>query len=286
MATRVAVYRIAGHTRSRIMCEAMHRGIIACGDYAELLDESTYRRPEYDAAVFYGLEGNTPRLFREYREAGKPAVYIDLGWWKRREGGRFSGYHKISVGSRHPRAYYRRFAHRSDRFREMGVNIEPWRRSDHGHRHIVLAGMGDKAAAAEGYKPEQWEREAIKTIRKHSNRPIIYRPKPSWKTARPIPGVLYSPRTQELEPLLQGAWAVVTHHSNVAVEAVLAGVPAFAVDGVGADMGLAELERIESPIYPDGRELWAADIAYCQWSVAEMAAGLPWAHLKREELIS
>ena len=94
-----------------------------------------------------------------------------------------------------------------------------------------------------------------------------------------------SSASQETGAALKGAWAVVTHHSNVAVDGLLQGIPAFCWQGVAAPLSSQDLTKIETPVYPDGREQWTADIAWCQWSIAEMKAGLPWLHLKSEGLI-
>jgi hypothetical protein len=264
----------------------MAEGIARAGEHVELVFEDQYDgRAHGDAAVFYGLEGRLPQVFRDYQAKGR-AVYVDLGYWGRREGGRWTGYHKVAVNARHPTAYYRTPRHHAGRLARFNVAIKPLevRARD---APILLCGMGDKAARAEGYAPEAWERWAINEIRRHTNRPILYRPKPSWKQARPLEGCAYSPKTREIEVELRHCWAVVTHHSNAAVEAALAGVPVFCWYGVGADMGLRDLSRIESPHRPtyDERAQWAADIAYTQWSVAEMKAGAPWLHLRAEGIL-
>lgn len=263
----------------------MAEGMFKVGDFPALMSERDYKPlhlTEFDCAAFYGLEGNTPKLFRDFA-AHSAAVYIDLGYWGRREGGRWAGYHKVCVNSRHPNAYYRAIQHSPDRLERFHVEPKPWRRLPQGR--ILLAGMGDKGAFAEGLRPEEWERWAIAELRKYTPRTIVYRPKPSWKLAKPIPGTLYSAPAHDVALEIENAWAVVTHHSNVAVEALIAGVPAFCWGGVAFEMSLQDLARIESPLYPDGRAQWMADIAYTQWSIAEMKLGLPWLHLKKEGLI-
>ncbi len=145
--------------------------------------------------------------------------------------------------------------------------------------------MGAKGAAAEGFYPQQWERDTIGKLRLFTDREIIYRPKPSDPLASPIPGTHFSKKTTTLEEDLASAWCVVTHHSNVAVDALLAGIPVFCVGGVAREMGTPDLSQIETPHYPNDREQWAADLAYTQWSVPEMAAGHCWAHLKSDGLV-
>jgi hypothetical protein len=279
----IAVFEIKDHHRSRLTCRSMLKGIKSCGEPAIWGLEQYWKGEIYDTVVFYGLEGNTPKIFADHINAGKNAIYIDLGWWGRREGGRWTGYHKLVRNSRHPNVYFQSTSHSPGRFERFGIGISPWRR---GGSHILLAGMGDKGAIAEGFRPTEWERAAIVEIRKHTDRPIVYRPKPSWKDAAPLPGAGWSPRTQELEEILSGAWAVVTHHSNVAVDGIVRGIPAFCWGGVGQRFASQSLSEIENPYKPpSGREQWCADIAWCQWSIAEMASGDAWRYLRSEGLV-
>lgn len=264
----------------------MAEGIARSGDFPAILVENDYESRhlvEFDCAVFYGLEGKTPALFRDFA-ARSAAVYVDLGYWGRREGGRWAGYHKVSVNARHPNAYFRAVAHPPDRLKRFHVEPKRLRTGTTG-QHILLAGMGDKGARAEGFEPEVWERWAITELRKHTSRPIIYRPKPSWKTAKPIAGTIYSGKDREVGQDLQNCWAVVTHHSNVAVDALVAGIPVFCWGGVALEMGLQDLALIEAPAYPADVLQWMADLAYTQWSIGEMKVGLPWRHLRKEGLV-
>lgn len=279
---RVTVYQIDGHGRSNALCAAMLSGIRAAGDSGTLVRERRFGgEPVGDAAVFYGFSGRLPAVMAAYRHAGKPAVFIDLGYWGRKTGGHHQGYHKLAVNDRHPTAYFRARAHGAERFARLGVEIAPWQR--HG-RHILLCGMGAKAARSLGFGAEAWERQAIAALRAVTDRPIHYRPKPSWLAAVPIEGTIYS-HGDSLGEALAGAHAVVTHHSNAAVEAVCAGVPCFTVQGVALAMGSARLKAIETPLYPDDRAQWAADVAWTQFTTAEIAAGLAWRHLRDEGLV-
>lgn len=283
---KIAIYQLPGHPRSRTVCAAMAAGIARVGDKPVLLSSVNYRSPaDYDAAVFYGLGSNNPRMFRDFKARKKAAVYIDLGYWGRREGGRLTGYHKISVGDRHPTAYFQKRKHDNSRAAHFGLAPEPWRRGG----AILLCGMGPKAAEAEGFEPTQWERWAVAELRKHTDRPIIYRPKPNWPTARRLEGTEWGAvaKDGEIKDALDGVWAVVSHHSNANVEALQLGVPSFTLGGVALPLSEARFSLIEAPRLPSDavRAQWLADVAWTQWSVAEMAEGSPWAHLKEEGLV-
>jgi hypothetical protein len=276
----VAIYGIARHHRSQMCCQAMFSGIMTSGDKPRMFVEMEYARPTHPVGVFYGYTATLRRIMADQIKAGGKAVYIDLGYWDRI---RNDGHHKISVNARHPTAYFMARPMDGARIQKLGIQLMPWRR---GGRSIVIAGMGQKAAEAEGTPVEKWERDAIQWLARTTKRRLIYRPKPSWILAKPLPGAEYSPKEQSLNSLLGDCHAVVTHHSNVAVEALVAGVPTFCWKGVAEPLSLQDLDLIEQPHYPEGRVEWMNAISYCQWSIDEMQQGLPWRHLKDEGLIA
>jgi len=106
---------------------------------------------------------------------------------------------------------------------------------------------------------EKWEKDTVEAIRQVTDRPIVIRPKSS---------ALQNP----FNSALRDAFIVVTHNSNAAVEAVIAGVP-VCVSPVSAaypmSTPIAELER---PRKPD-RTAWAYSLAYSQFTIPEMKNG-------------
>ena len=271
--------------RSRIIFEAVQAGLARLGRAIELKHENEYAGVEADVAVHYGLWGNLRRVQQEYAAAGRKSVLIDLGYWGRIEGGKLAGYHRFSVNARHATAYFQRIRHPRDRFRHFRFEPQPFKR---GGRHVLLAGMSGKAAWVYGLEPEQWERKAVAGLRLFTQRPIYYRPKPSWKEASEISGAVFADWKQvEIEAMLDDCWAVVTHHGNVAMDALLAGVPAFCEDGLAKPLACGSLERIERPNYPDesARDQLLWDAAYTQYTVAEIAEGTAFRYLFDEGLL-
>ena len=280
MAT-VSVFYAKGNKRSEVITEAAYQGLLKIGDKPVLLDSKSYTGVNSDYAVFYGLASGLSKIFEDYKREAT-AVYIDLGYWQRSIKTRYDGYHKLVVNSRHPTTYFQRQAHCLQRFRDLNLKIKPWQKAEGGG--ILLASMSQKAAIAEGLLPFAWEQQALRSLLKHTDRVVTYRPKPNCPRARPIKGALFDKR-MALPLALQHCHAVVTRQSNTAVDALLSGVPVFCELGVASVMGHSDLTQIESPRYPDNREQWAADIAWCQFTTAEIKAGLPFKHLKNEWLI-
>lgn len=252
------------------------------GDSVSLQQSLNHRQfCQFDAAIFYGLAGGCGKILSDYRAAGKRAIYIDLGYWGRRNRTRWDGYHKLALNSRHPTDYFQRIPKGPERFSEFGLTISPWRKSG---RHILLVGMSAKAAHAEGFEPEQWERETIARLRQLTDRPIVYRPKPNWRDARPLEGTQFG-QGAALADALVDCHAVVAHHSNAAIDALLAGIPCICPEGAASVLSGHQLEQIENPPMPDGREQWACDLAWTQWTVEEMEAGLAYRYLVTEGLL-
>lgn len=281
----VGVYCDQYNKRAKLLTQAFAEGIKRCGDIVHFEDPERYiGYMPHDVAVFYGLKGKLPKVFADYKRAGKHAILIDLGFWERHYNGRLSGYHKIVVNDYHPTDYPHKTRYAADRLYRLKLPINPFRK---GGQHILVAGMSEKAAGIYGHAARDYEQGVITKLRKLTDRRIIYRPKPSWPDAKPLEGADYSPPDQPLENVLHSAFAVVTHHSNVAIDAIVAGVPAFVVESIAKPLCKTNIAEVNDPYYPSEEERlqWLQNAAYLQWHVAEIEMGLPWRHLKEEKIV-
>jgi len=133
--------------------------------------------------------------------------------------------------------------------------------------------------------PTRWATKVANTLRTMTGRPIHYRPKPSWREAVPIDGTVWSapPQEPDVYAALAGAHAMVTHGSNACFEAILAGIPVIVLgEAVAKPISSHTLDAISSPLMVSlyERRQWAANLAYCQWTMQEFASGLAWQHLR------
>lgn len=148
----------------------------------------------------------------------------------------------------------------TDRIQSQGVVLQPWQR---GGRNVLVCPPAGYFVAAHG--GVNWLDTTLETLRRHTDRPIVVR-------RTPQPGETAEP----LAEALSKAHALVTPSSNVAIEAVVAGVPIFVSPAsAAAPMGLSDLSSIEEPVYPD-RDKWLAHLAYCQFSFEELRSGAAW----------
>lgn len=268
--------------RSSRIAQAMHSGFERHGIVSTIRSLSKFNGPEPDSiAVAYGWA--RPDIFEAYRAAGQHYIHIDLGWWNRKpEGDVLNGYHKVAVDGRDPEAYITATHAAAPiwRAKALGLKIMEWRRGNDAD-HILVAGMSEKSAGTYGLKPEEWERGMIARLALGA-RPIVYRPKPSWPDARPIPGAGYS-NAEDLEAALKNCWAVVTHHSNVAIDALLAGIPIHVEYPCVARHFSTPLDEIESNprrISLAARLELANALSWAQWTPYEMESGRCWSHLR------
>lgn len=292
MAVTVAVI-VSSKFRARTkVCPDLIAGVKAVGDKLITLRADEYRGVVSDVALFYGFDGSRQsrlaQAFEDYKREGKKAIYVDLGYFNdRTRDGRY-GFHRFAINDRHPTAYFQSVRHPSDRFSKTGRKVAPWRQPG---KNILVCGMSKKCAEFEGYAFEQWERDAIVTLKATTDRPIVYRPKPRRRRepqCPPIEGAAYSdPLRTGIDAELRNAWAVVSHHSNAGIDALLAGVPSFSDEGVSTALGSTDLALIESPLMPSEelRRQFAYDVAYCQFNGAEMRDGTAWRHFKDEGLV-
>lgn len=149
------------------------------------------------------------------------------------------------------------------RLRALGVQIRSWRAEG---KHIVICPQSNEYMRLSGWVGD-WLAKVTAELRQHTDRELRVRSKKGSQSS--------------LAQDLQGAWALVTHASAAAVEALLAGVPVFCTGRCAARwMGTSDLALIEDPLMPERREEWAAVLAENQWTEAEMRAGTAWRALQ------
>ncbi len=144
----------------------------------------------------------------------------------------------------------------SGRLAALGVTVKPWRTSG---SHVVVCPQSLEFLSGVGGSGPDWSLEAVTALRRHTGRHLVIRHK------------------GEKRPLaddLKGAWALVTHMSCAAVEALIAGIPVFCTGRCSARwLGSGDLSTIETPYYGERREEWAAVLAENQWTLAEFRDG-------------
>lgn len=254
MSLSVVCYPTPGKAKARRLLEAFAQG--AAGRVVEFIPP----RLEDGSAAFYGLTRDTRHLWDQARREQLPRYYLDNAYFDvARE-----RYFRVT---RNALQAFELQPTAPDRFAKLGVAMQPWRRDG---RHIVVCPQSDdfmRLCCSWGGGAVAWLEEVLQTLNAHTDRPIVVR---HWQRNKGLAAA-------SLARDLKGAWALVTHMSAAANEALVAGVPVF-VTGLCAATPMASgaLAQIEKPLRPDGRLEWAAGLAGAQWTVEEMKNGTAW----------
>lgn len=267
--------------RERILADAFLQGAARHGHETEVFALGQDPEPgRHDVVCMVGVKSR--ERFAAFHAAGAHVVYLDKGYSRHKSLSALRGweYWRVSIDAHHPTKFLSAQRSPSDRMEAIGWTLESWKK---GGETIVFAGSSQKYSDFYDLPdPQRYAREIMKTTRLYSERPFIYRPKPSYSDAKPITKARFSPPEESLAAVLRNAHVLVTHGSNACFEAVLAGVPCIVLgEGVAQPISTTELCDIETPRYASRgeRQAWAQNLAYWQWTLAEMSRGEAWAFL-------
>jgi hypothetical protein len=222
--------------------------------------------------MFGYLRGVLPTLQQAQRE-GRTFYFADNGYF--RPGRRISdrGFYRITRNALH---HDGSGDASSARWKALKMTpIAPWRKAG---SHVVVCPPSRLMAGILNFDADKWLADVLAKLEAATDRPIRLRRKMSWQEVMDRSG-------PTLADDLRGAWTLVTHSSNAAVEALLLGVPAICTRACAAHrMTVHDPAQIETPIMPDDREQWAWNLAANQWNLAELADGTCWRDLQRQHL--
>ena len=131
-----------------------------------------------------------------------------------------------------------------------------------------------------------WFLQTYDEIRKHTDRPIIFRPHPRCRLPEIERGLKHVYRQHpshiantydDYDMGFDNIWATVSYSSNPGIHSTLEGVPAFvstASLAYDAANDINFLQHIESPLMPD-RQQWLNDYAWTEFTVEEISQGVP-----------
>lgn len=192
----------------------------------------------------------------EHRARGGTTVVFDIGYFATKD---FKGGLRFSVNHWHPQALLDRAPADSSRWDALGLPLLDGY-SQHGP--IILVGMGAKSRAI-AEEPDWEMRAAQKLMKRFPGRKIIYRPKPGHGAHPRLP--FQADNRTPIEQLLKGASLVVCRHSNVACDAVLAGIPFEASDGAATWLA-------DKPYTRENRYEFLSRLMWFNWRSTEAAA--------------
>ena len=178
----------------------------------------------------------------------------------------------------------------NDRSRADGLGLvcKPWRSNGD---FILICGQHDKSLQWQGMpRMSDWFMQTYREIRKHTDRPIVFRPHPRCRLPHIELGLKHVYRQEPVK--IGGSYddfdmgfddvhCTISWSSNPGIHSVINGVPAFVSTHslaypVANDIDF--LHDIEQPMMPD-RQQWLNDYAHTEYTVEEISQGIPLKHL-------
>lgn len=233
--------------------------LASLGDKAEIVDgrpgdPGVLRDSEWHA--FYGVGPDTLPLWRE-AQLRRRAIYIDNGYVDSKWYG--GSHYRVTMNDLQ---WSGRAGASPERWKMLNREIAPWR-TDGEDILVILQTRPFFDNFCDWGNRSDWLARVLEPLGNHSSRRIVIRDKP----VKGVDGPSFADQ-------LERAWCVVTFTSNCAVEAILAGKPAFVTHRCAAwEMAGHDLTKIDEPLRGPGRERWAWGLAENQWSLKEMERG-------------
>lgn len=247
-----------GHISSKIVCKALASGF-GCD-----IAVKPWPRPLQTPAAFYGRDRGTLSIVAQCAADGNHWIMADNGYMG---AGQYDGYYKLSrdgyqcdgTGIPDEKRLVDVMALTGQKF------VKEWRpRTKHGH--IVICPPIFGYDRAHFFSSVRWQRAIGKQIRQTTKRKIRVRYKPGDKRVTD---------QRSLADDLKDCHALVTHDSNIAVEAIMAGIPVFITGTSPAQVfGNVDLFTILDPRIDADRWEWLSILANNQWTLNEIRDGM------------
>jgi len=237
------------------------------------------------SVLWFGRMAGNQKVWEHFQAINKPVIALEVGGINR------GVTWKVGLNGINRDAYFGDSGNNNARSNALGLLLKPWRTDG---EYILICGQHDKSLQWQGMPSiSNWLMQTISEVRKHTDRPIIFRPHPR----RPLPHIekefknVYRQDPQHVKDTyddfdmgFDNVWATISYSSNPGIHSIIEGVPAFVSTHslaypVGNDIDF--LHDIEQPVMPD-RTQWLNDYAHTEWTLDEIAQGLPLKNLTSE----
>lgn len=233
---------------------------------------------KYDFCVTWGIKPQ--QAVRTLKEKKVPFLVMERGYLPDRF--KFSS---LGWGGLNNRAMFPECQDSGERFARYWPDLlKPWKE---GGDYVLLCGQCPGDASIYGLNLDKWSQEITDILIEKGER-VIFRPHPLVRRR----GRIHNPRgavlskNEDFQADLAFAKYCVTYNSNAGVESVCAGVPTITLDQ-GAMAWPVSTHDFNVPTIKPDRTAWVRQLAWCNWTIEEIASGIAWETIKRvaEEMI-
>ena len=269
------LYKNFGALNSVSVFTAFANGVRVCGH--EIVENNE------DVAViwsvlWHGRMAGNQQIYNDCVKRNKPVVVIEVGNLKRGQTWRISEAHINGLGI---------FGNIENldpsRPQKLGIGLqaEKTRRRD----EILIATQHSRSLQWQGQPSmEQWIRDTIVNIKRHSGRRIVVRPHPRSQIREKFAdAVIELPKklvnTYDEYDINYDYHCIINYNAGPSVQAVINGTPTICDSSSLAFPVSEKWENLENPQLPN-REEWFLKLCHTEWTVDEISQGIP---LKRLE---
>ncbi len=263
---RFRLYREHGALNSRPVFDAFEQGLKSLGHEIVNTPDGI---PVIWSVLWQGRMAHNEKIYQTHR----PVVIIEVGNLHRGKTWRVSLNHINGLGE---------FANHQDldfdRPKKLGVTLAPIK--ENRRPEIMIATQHQRSLQWQGQPAmSDWARSTVEKIRQYSDRKIVVRPHPRSPISLNIPGVAVGmPRqiagTYDDFDIDYNCHCVINHNSGPAVQAAIHGTPIICDTSSLAGEISGKFEDIENIKLPD-REDWFLRLCHTEWTVSEIAQGIP-----------
>ena len=235
------------------------------------------------SVLFHGRMARNKDIWANSVRDNKAIIVLEVGGIKR------GTTWKVGLNGINRDAFFGDKGNDSKRTKALGLELKPWRTDG---EYILLCGQHDKSLQWHNMPSmSNWFLHTYDEIRKHTDRPILFRPHPRCRLPhieRGLKNVIRQDPTHlkgtydDFDMAFDNVWATVSFSSNPGIHSIINGVPAFVgTSSLAYDVGndIDFMHNIEHPLMPD-RQQWLNDYAWTEYTVEEIANGLPLAQLE------
>ena len=215
-------------------------------------------------------------------ENEKPTIVLEVGGINR------GTTWKVGLNGINRDAYFGEQDNDRTRADSLGLVCKPWRSNGN---FILVCGQHNKSLQWQHMLPmSNWFLETYDEIRKHTERPIVFRPHPRCRLEHIERGLKHVYRQEPVK--IGGSYddfdmgfddvhCTISYSSNPGIHSILSGVPAFVSTHslaypVANDIDF--MHDVEQPMMPD-RQQWLNDYAHTEYTIEEISQGIPLKHL-------
>ena len=230
------------------------------------------------SVLFHGRMARNKDIWTRCQELRKPVIVLEVGGIKR------GTTWKVGINGINRDAYFGDTGEDASRAKALGLKLQPWRSNG---EYILLCGQHDKSLQWQGMpRMSNWFLNTYDEIRKHTNRPIIFRPHPRCRLEHIERGLKHVYRQEprhvngtydSFDMGFDNIHCTISYSSNPGIHSVIEGVPAFvSTHSLAYDVAndIDFLHDIENPLMPD-RTQWLNDYAHTEYTVEEITNGIP-----------